>query len=137
MLNNIAKYPLIIAVAILFATFAYSADEKGPVLLCHFEDDSDEFEVISVPYEQVEEYLERGDILSQDYVLDYDLDGYYDDMGPILPCPVPYFILKEYALGIDCDDIHATNHPGAEEICADGMDNDCNYVIDDEEICDK
>ncbi len=33
-------------------------------------------------------------------------------------------------LGTDCDDTRANTHPGAVEVCYDGVDNDCNGYID-------
>lgn len=46
---------------------------------------------------------------------DQDLDGY----------------LSAADGGSDCDDGDAAVHPGAEEICGDGVDNDCDGVTDD------
>ncbi|MFC1889575.1 MopE-related protein [Thermodesulfobacteriota bacterium] len=34
----------------------------------------------------------------------------------------------------DCDDSNASNYPGAKEICDDGLDNDCNGLIDAEDL---
>ena len=34
------------------------------------------------------------------------------------------------SFGTDCDDTRATTHPGAVDICGDGIDNDCNGTID-------
>lgn len=39
-----------------------------------------------------------------------------------------------YTVDEDCDDNNAAMHPGAEEVC-DGLDNDCNGLIDDHESC--
>jgi hypothetical protein len=33
--------------------------------------------------------------------------------------------------GTDCDDQNASVHPWATEVCGDGVDNDCNGIIDD------
>jgi hypothetical protein len=49
-------------------------------------------------------------------LLDADDDGYADGTGG---CP-----------GNDCDDSNPDIHPGAEELC-DGLDNDCNWLIDE------
>ena len=36
--------------------------------------------------------------------------------------------------GSDCDDTTATTHPGAAEVCTDGVDNDCNGLADASDI---
>ncbi|MGB0637893.1 MAG: MopE-related protein [Myxococcota bacterium] len=38
-----------------------------------------------------------------------------------------------YSASVDCDDLDGTVHPGADERC-DGLDNDCNGVVDDNPI---
>ena len=35
----------------------------------------------------------------------------------------------------DCDDTDPAVHPGAEEICFDGIDNDCSGAVDDSDAC--
>ncbi len=60
---------------------------------------------------------------------DLDGDGYGDVAGtPVEYCgtPPPGYV----AFADDCDDGDATIHPGAVELC-DGVDNDCNSLIDD------
>lgn len=57
---------------------------------------------------------------------DVDGDGYYcpacnDPICPRLPCT-------------DCDDWDPTVHPGVRERCRDGIDNNCNGLIDCEDI---
>ncbi|MBD3310360.1 hypothetical protein GF351_04020 [Candidatus Woesearchaeota archaeon] len=55
---------------------------------------------------------------------DSDDDGwYYDD--PEDAC----------LIGDDCDDTDSSVHPTAEEVCGNGMDDDCNGVVDDPSIC--
>ena len=53
---------------------------------------------------------------------DADLDGYGDPEVSTLACERPPGFLAD---GSDCDDTADTAHPGAEEICNDGADNDC------------
>jgi len=58
---------------------------------------------------------------------DRDSDGYaaawyYNDMGEKVPCEG----------GDDCDDSVYAVHPGAEEVCQDGFDNDCDGVADED-----
>lgn len=106
------------------------------VKICHWVEVDDAYHPMTIDLSELVDYLEQGDVLADEYILDYDLDGYFAIDGPILPCPDYFFILKKYAFGEDCDDVNASNHPGAEEICADGMDNNCSGEIDDEAICD-
>lgn len=38
-----------------------------------------------------------------------------------------------FATGVDCDDGDASVHPGADELCGDGVDNDCDGLVDDKD----
>ncbi|MBX3257764.1 MAG: T9SS type A sorting domain-containing protein [Chitinophagaceae bacterium] len=63
--------------------------------------------------------------------IDKDGDGY--DNGKKLVCygtniPAGYI---ETSKGTDCNDNNAAIHPGATEICGDGIDNNCDGVIDE------
>ena len=39
--------------------------------------------------------------------------------------------------GADCNDSDGAVHPGAAEICGDGLDNDCSGMVDDDPSCDR
>ena len=58
---------------------------------------------------------------------DQDADGYGDAEDPVQACDLPdgYVIWSG-----DCDELDATVHPGAADVC-DEVDNDCNGVVDD------
>jgi hypothetical protein len=58
---------------------------------------------------------------------DADGDGYGDPAATLEACAAPPGYVT---VGGDCDDTRAEVHPGAPEIC-DGLDNDCNGLIDD------
>ncbi|MCK6692667.1 MAG: hypothetical protein L6Q97_11270, partial [Thermoanaerobaculia bacterium] len=59
---------------------------------------------------------------------DYDSDGYGDPNNAVQTCypPGSPYVTQ----GGDCNDSDPAIHPGAEEVC-DGLDNDCNGVVDD------
>jgi hypothetical protein len=61
------------------------------------------------------------------WYLDADNDGYGVDATSMLACSQP---TGYAALSGDCDDANPTTHPGAVDVCYDGIDNDCNGVID-------
>ncbi|MFT4977298.1 MAG: hypothetical protein ACI8S6_003203 [Myxococcota bacterium] len=67
---------------------------------------------------------------------DDDGDGYGDDAAPVVVCEggLPPGVAW---VGGDCDDGSAEVSPGRRERCGDGLDNDCNGLIDTEEptIC--
>ena len=60
---------------------------------------------------------------------DQDGDGYGDPAIFIERCPPAPSGYVE--LGGDCNDARADINPGADEICADGVDNDCDGVVDE------
>ncbi len=62
------------------------------------------------------------------YYEDADNDGFGDRNASVMACdPESGWV----ANGDDCDDDESTVYPGADEVC-DGLDNDCNGIIDDE-----
>ena len=62
------------------------------------------------------------------YYLDQDEDGYgvSDDYQCLSEASFPYTALQ----GGDCDDSNPNANPGAQEICGDNVDNDCDGYID-------
>jgi hypothetical protein len=65
-----------------------------------------------------------GACLHPHLTLDLDGDGYY------APLPGKTFTDPD-SCGTDCDDTNAAAHPGGTEVC-DGVDNDCNGIVDDD-----
>src|SRR5690606_10504743 len=67
-------------------------------------------------------------LASLNYYPDADNDGYGDAFAtPIASCvPIPGLITD----GTDCDDTDNTINPSATEVCGDGIDNDCDGVIE-------
>ena len=61
------------------------------------------------------------------YYMDNDGDGFGDANNSIDACVAPVGYVID---GTDCNDGEATVYPGAIELC-DGLDNDCNTIIDD------
>jgi|GEM_PF-3906788 len=62
------------------------------------------------------------------YWPDADEDGYGDPTTPTPSCEEPEGYVNNNQ---DCNDNDASIYPTAEEICDDGIDNDCNFVVDD------
>ena len=63
------------------------------------------------------------------YYADVDADGYGNASVSQVSCsgaPANYV-----ANNTDCNDTNATVHPGAVEICGDGIDNNCNGIVDE------
>lgn len=57
----------------------------------------------------------------------------------VVPTDAPYDLDRDddgYHVCLDCNDSDASVHPGAAEVCGDGMDNDCNGTADcDDSAC--
>jgi len=88
-------------------------NRDNDVWICHNQDGNNPID-IWVDESAVEAHLEHGDVL-----LDADGDG--------------YTALNTCGEGTmdDCDDSDAGIHPGAEEICDDGIDNNCDGEVDE------
>ncbi len=74
--------------------------------------------------------IDEGCSVTYTYYGDYDGDGYgktADQLTSSSPTPPPNYS----AIGGDCNDGDATVHPGATEICGDGIDNNCDGQIDE------
>ena len=70
---------------------------------------------------------------SQTYYKDSDSDGYGNISDSVTACYQPRGYSTNHT---DCNDNDSTIHPGAIEIC-DGIDNDCNGLIDDVALLSK
>jgi hypothetical protein len=87
-------------------------------------------QILSVPYAN---FVGKAQSVNGRYCYpDKDDDGYGDEYSPLwIPegVNVPTgFILN----GEDCDDLDQSVHPGATEICGDGIDQDCDGFIDED-----
>jgi len=65
------------------------------------------------------------------YFLDADGDGYGDSGETIEACSLPSGHVSD---STDCDDLESLANPGLEEICADGIDNDCDGTSNECEL---
>ena len=86
-------------------------------------------QVLSVPYANI---VGKTQSVNGRYCYpDKDEDGYGDEYSPLW-IPEGVNIPTGYILnGEDCDDQDQSVHPGATEICGDGIDQDCDGSIDE------
>ncbi len=67
-------------------------------------------------------------LVTRSWHADADADDYGDPLTSTESCDGPVGTTLD---ATDCDDTRADVHPGARDYCDDGLDNDCNGVIDD------
>ena len=74
--------------------------------------------------------IDEDDAIDADtWYADSDSDGYGDASSTTTACSVPSGYVADDS---DCDDGDGTSYPGASEVCADGVINDCNASDTDE-----
>ncbi len=66
--------------------------------------------------------------LTTDYFQDADGDGYGDAASVIAACSAPAGYVSD---NTDCNDSDTAINPGANEICNDGLDNNCDGYVDE------
>lgn len=88
-------------------------NRASDVAVCH-QNGKGEWTVLYVSANAVTGHVNHGDVV----FVDNDGDGYAAEASDCFP-------------GGDCDDEDASVYPGAEEICGDSIDNDCDGEIDE------
>lgn len=101
-----------------------SAERSEKVDVCHL-NGSGNINVLSVSSSAVSSHLAHGDHLAGTYFLDADGDG-VGDSAETAECLYDDYV----AVGGDCDDDDDTVSPDAEEVCGDGIDDDCDGRAD-------
>ena len=68
---------------------------------------------------------------------DADEDEYGDAADSVEACDAPDGYIADHASGLyDCDDADATINPDGLELCGDGVDNDCDASVDEDDAFD-
>jgi hypothetical protein len=99
------------------------ADKVPEKESCNDEDDDCNGEVDDVS---------SGTAGADQYFRDEDKDGFGDDLKSQWSCEAPAGWVTK---GGDCDDTQKDDYPGADEICGDTRDNDCDGQKEDPDVC--
>ena len=109
---------------VLLSSMALAGGSKVDV--CHVTG-SGSINIINVSTSSVSAHLAHGDHLAGSYYLDNDGDG-EGDAGTVAECLYDGYVDN----GDDCDDDDSSIHTEAEEICGDGVDNNCDGQVDED-----
>ena len=117
-----------LATAILLFSWPAHAGRVAKEAICHWDADAAEYHVISVAPRGAEAHRrQHGDSPPAAYWPDADGDGHGAPGAIQDVCPQTGMVDNAG----DCDDSDAGVNPGAEEVCDDGIDNDCDGEIDE------
>jgi Putative metal-binding motif len=96
------------------ATGGEKSNGNAKVDLCHYDADNGTWHVINVSQNAVPAHLAHGDVI----LVDADGDGWVAAENECVP-------------GGDCNDANPSVNPGAEEVCDNGIDDNCNGQTDE------
>lgn len=83
--------------------------------VCHYDKSEDTWKILNISSNALNAHLRHGDI----QLIDADQDGYVEQMNDCVP-------------GGDCNDMDPEINPGMIEICGNGIDDNCNGLIDEQ-----
>ncbi len=120
------KTPLLIAALLLVSTPALAGQK---VAVCHVSGNSGAVHMLNVSANSISSHLAHGDWLPLTWYADADGDGYgaVGDPG-VVACIQP---AGTSVNATDCADTVAAIHPGAAEVCGNGLDDNCSGEADE------
>lgn len=77
----------------------------------------------------LDKFLAKGFTLPDTFFADTDGDGFGDPKDFVVGCEAPEGYVDNSE---DCDDTNIAINPGAEEVCYDEVDNNCNLQVDED-----
>ncbi len=98
--------------------------------VCHTSN-TGELVMLNVSGNALSAHLGHGDVLPATYFADADGDLFGDGSAAVGACEQP---AGHVTNDEDCDDTNSSVHPEAEEVCGDGIDNNCDGMTDSEDI---
>ena len=95
---------------------AIEQDSRNPkVDVCHFDSGQGKHKILNISINALEAHLAHGDV----QLIDMDNDGFYESE-------------TDCASGFDCDDNDPNINVAVEEICGNGVDDNCNGLVDED-----